>query len=201
MSEATTESLIWASSSSLLDALLLGGADRDQVGAVAGQVPQPPDRRWRDETGAQHLPLGDLGEPDRVQPVGLGPPGQVLDVAGVHQPDLKPVGLQQVERRLPVVAGGLHHHPRHAQLAQSICQQQQRAGHGGVGAHLLQPLARGVGAGHPDAADQLRLADIQRRDPPDDLLGVVGLLQHPASLLADGQQYGCPQEPQGNRRI
>jgi hypothetical protein len=41
------------------------------------------------------------------------------------------------------------------------------------------------------------LADIQRRDPGDELLAVVGLLQHPASLLADGQQHGCPQEPQG----
>jgi hypothetical protein len=52
MSEATTLSLIWASSSSLLDALLLGGAHADQVGAVAGQVPQPADRRWRHEAGA-----------------------------------------------------------------------------------------------------------------------------------------------------
>jgi hypothetical protein len=32
MSLATTESLIWASSSSLLDPLLFGGADRDQIG-------------------------------------------------------------------------------------------------------------------------------------------------------------------------
>jgi hypothetical protein len=96
LSEATTESLIWASSSSLLDALLLGGADHDQVGAVAGQVPQPPDRRWRDEAGAQHLPLGDLGEPPRVQPVGLGPTRQMLDITRIDQPDLKPVGLQQI---------------------------------------------------------------------------------------------------------
>src|SRR5512133_1781649 len=33
----------------LLDPLLLGGADRDQVGPIAGQVPQLPDRRWGDE--------------------------------------------------------------------------------------------------------------------------------------------------------
>src|SRR4029450_11906968 len=86
-------------------------------------------------------------------------------------------------RALPVVAGGLHHHPGHAQRPQPLGQHQQRAGHGRVGAHLLQPLALGVGAWHPHTADQLRLADIQRRDPGDELLGVVGLLQHPASLV------------------
>jgi hypothetical protein len=64
-----------------------------QVGAVAGQVAQPADRRWRHKAGAQHLPLGDLTKPDRVQLVGLGPTRQVLDVASVDQPDLKPLGL------------------------------------------------------------------------------------------------------------
>jgi hypothetical protein len=77
MSEATTLSLIWASTRQLLHPLLLGGAHADQVGAVAGQVPQPPDLRWRHEAGAQQLPLGDLTQPDRdpagrswVDPVG-----------------------------------------------------------------------------------------------------------------------------------
>src|SRR4029453_2268058 len=37
---------------------------------------------------------------------------------------------------------------------------------------------------YPDAAGQRRLADIQRRDPLDDLLRLLRLLQHPASLLA-----------------
>jgi hypothetical protein len=198
---ATTDSLIWASREQLLDPLLLGGADRDQVGAVAGQVPQPPDRRRRHEAWPQHLPLGDLAQPHRIELVGLGPARQVLDVPRVDQPHLKPLGLQQVKRRLPVVAGGLHHHPRHAEGAQPVGQHQQRAGHGGVGAHLLQPPARGVGAWHPHAAHQLRLADVQRRDPLDELLGLLGLLQHLASLLADGQQYGCPQEPQGTGGI
>jgi hypothetical protein len=93
LSEATTDSLIWASSSSLLHPLLLGGAHPHQVGAVAGQVAQPADRRWRHKAGAQQLPLGDLTKPDRVQRVGLGPTRQVLDVASVDQPDLKPLGL------------------------------------------------------------------------------------------------------------
>ena len=185
MSEATTDSLIWASSSSLLHPLLLGGAHPHQIGAVAGHVPQPTDRRWRDEAGPQHLPLGDLTQPHRVQPVGLGPPRQVLDVFGVDQPDLKPLGLQQVERPLPIVAGCLHDHPGHAQLTQPIGQHQQRPGHRGVGPHLLQAPAPLTLTRHPDTAHQLLLADIQRRDPLDELLGVLGLLQHPASLLAN----------------
>jgi len=56
-----------------------------------------------------------------------------------------------------------------------------------------RPLARGVGAWHPHTADQLRLADIQRRDPGDELLGVVGLLQHPASLPV----WSTPRLPAG----
>jgi hypothetical protein len=61
----------------LFDPLLFSGPGGDQIGAVAGQVPQPPDGGRRDKTG-QHLPLGDLAQPYRVQPVGGGPPRQVL---------------------------------------------------------------------------------------------------------------------------
>src|SRR4029450_4551994 len=39
-----------------------------------------------------------------------------------------------------------------------------------------------IGAWHPRTAHQLGLADIQRGDPPDELLAVVRLLQHPALL-------------------
>jgi hypothetical protein len=78
LSLATTESLIWASSSSLLDPPGLGGLGRHQVRAVAGQVPQLPDRSGRHEAGPQQLALGELAQPDRVQGVGLGPAGQML---------------------------------------------------------------------------------------------------------------------------
>src|SRR5512132_4431087 len=105
MSEATTESLIWASSSSLLDPLIFGGPGRHQIRPVAGHVPQLPDRSWGDEAGLQHLPLGELAPPDRVQRVGLGPSREVLDVTGIHQPDLQPVRFQQVEDPPPIVAG------------------------------------------------------------------------------------------------
>jgi len=55
----------------LLDPVLLRGPRRDLVGPVPGQVAQHPDRwRWH-EAGAEHLPLGDLAQPHRVQPVRL----------------------------------------------------------------------------------------------------------------------------------
>jgi hypothetical protein len=199
MSLATTESLIWASSSSLLHPLGLGGAHPDQIGPVAGQVPQPPDRRGRHEAGPQHAPLGDLTKPHRIQLVGLGPPRQMLDIAGVDQPDLQPLGLQQVEHRPPIVRRRLHHHPGHPQLSQPVRQHQQRPGHRLVGRHLLQPLTPPARTGYPDAAAQLLLADIQRRDPSDELLGLLGLLQHPASSPC-GQQRWLPAGATGTGR-
>jgi hypothetical protein len=81
----------------LLHPLLFGGPRRDQIGSVAGHVPQLPDRRWWHEAGPEHLPLGELAQPDRIQGVGLGPPGEVLDVTGIDQPDLEPGRFQQVE--------------------------------------------------------------------------------------------------------
>jgi hypothetical protein len=82
----------------LLHPLLLRGPRRHQIGSVAGHVPQLPDRSWWDEAGPQHLPLGELAQPDRVQRVGLGTSREVLDVTGVDQPGLEPVGFQQVVR-------------------------------------------------------------------------------------------------------
>ena len=99
MSEATTESLIWASSSELLDPLFLRGTHPDQVRPVTGQIPQHPDRRRRHEAGPEHLPLGELAQPHRVELVGLGSSREVLDVLGVDQPRLEPGRLQQVEVR------------------------------------------------------------------------------------------------------
>jgi hypothetical protein len=164
-------------------------------------LPQLPDRSWGDEAGPQHLALGDLAQPDRVQGVGLGTTRQVLDITGIHQPDLEPVGFQQVEGPSPVVAGGLHHHPGHAQLGQPVGHDQQRAGHRLVGPDLLQPPARAALARDPYTAGQLGLAHVQGRDSLDDLIVVVRLLQHPASLRSDDPKGGCPQEPQGERQI
>ncbi len=115
----------------------------------------------------------------------------MLDVLGVDQPHLQPVRLQQIERRLPVVAGRLHHHPGHPELEQPIDHQLQRPGHRGVLGDLLNStptvLTRYAGAAH-----QRRLTDVQGRDPLDDLFLVLRLFQHhPASSLVVITS-GCP---------
>jgi hypothetical protein len=109
----------------LFHPLLFRGPGGDQVRAITGQVPQLADRRWRHEAGVQDLPLGDLAEPDRIQHVGLGPAGQVLDVFGVDQPGLEPGRFQQVEHRLPVIGRGLLH-PGHPQASRSAMPSSER---------------------------------------------------------------------------
>ena len=65
------------------------------------------------------------------------------------------------------------------------------------GAHLLHPLPGPLRVRHPDAAHHLGLADIQRRDPRDDLLDRPDLLQHLALLHSTTSEAGRPQELQG----
>jgi hypothetical protein len=154
----------------LLDPVLLRGADPDQVGPVAGQVPQPADLVGWHEAGSQHLSFGDLAQPDRVQHVGLRAPRQVTNVLGVDQPRVQPVRLEQVERRPHVVAGGFHHHPLDPQLDQPVGQVAQRADHGRVRGHLLDPAFPTARRWEPDTAHDLGLPDVQRGDPLDDLL-------------------------------
>jgi hypothetical protein len=179
----------------LLDALALAGVGLDEPLAVAGQVPQFADRRRRHEARPQHLPLGDLGQPHRIQPVGLRPPRQVLDVLGVDQPGLEPV-LQQIERRPPVLAGRLHHHPAHAERGQPVTQPEQRGGHRGDRPDLLHPPP--TRARHPGAADHLGLAHIQRGDPLDDL-GLVGVDPHrprlPSPVVEAATRGSCRERP------
>ena len=59
-------------------------------------------------------------------------------------------------------------------------------GHRGAGGHLLQPLPRMVLIRYPDTAHQFCLADIQRRDPLDDLLVVLCPGEHLASSSPRG---------------
>jgi hypothetical protein len=54
--------------------------------------------------------LQQLRQPGRVTDVGLAA-GQDLDVAGVDQQQLEARLLQDIPDGLPVLAGGLHHHP------------------------------------------------------------------------------------------
>ena len=66
----------------LFHPVLLRGAGSHQIRAVARQIPQPPNRCWGHETGPQHLALGQLAQPHRIDHVGLGPARQVFDIAG-----------------------------------------------------------------------------------------------------------------------
>jgi hypothetical protein len=138
MSEATTLSLIWASSSRFSTRCF-------------SAVRTPPDRRGSGPrpaadrspvAGRSWAPASAARRPwqARPRPVGLGPAGQVLDVLALTARP-QPLGLQQVDRGLPIVAGGLHGHPGHAQLTQPIGQHQQRPGHRGGGLDLLQAPA------------------------------------------------------------
>ncbi len=54
--------------------------------------------------------------PDQV---GLGPARQMFDVAGVDQPRIQPMRLEQVEHRFPVIRSGFHH-PLDPQLHQPV---------------------------------------------------------------------------------
>src|SRR4029450_12712304 len=72
---ATVDSLIRASSSSLLQPLQVPGAFLGQVGPQPGVVAQLADLGGWDDGGAQHPPLVELGQPPRIELVGLGRPG------------------------------------------------------------------------------------------------------------------------------
>jgi hypothetical protein len=174
-SVATVPSLIRASSSSLLQPLLVAGAVGGQVGTQPGVVPQPPDLGGRDKRGPQHAPLVQLAQPDRIQLVGLGTTRQVLDVAGVDQPHQQPPRLQQIDERPPVVGGGLHHDPLDAPAGQLLGQLQDRGGgradlpdRGDAPARVGG--MRQAGADHPG-----RLGDVDGGDPLHDLLVLVDL--------------------------
>ena len=104
----------------LLHPVLVAGAVLGRTRCGPGQVPQLPDRLGRDERGAQHAALGELGQPHRVELVGLRPARHVLHIPGVDQPAVQAPGFEQVEERLPVRAGGLHHHPLHALADQPV---------------------------------------------------------------------------------
>src|SRR5829696_5533160 len=52
-----------------------------------------------------------------------------------------------------------------------------------MGADPLGPPPGRGRAGYPDTRDQLGFADVQRRNPLDDLLAVLGLLHHPVLQL------------------
>ncbi len=105
----------------------------------------------------------------------------MLDIAGVDQPWVEPVGLQQVEHRLPVRRRRLHHHPLDSHLDEVIGQLSERARHGRMRRHLRQPPFTPGRGRHPHTAHQLRLTNVQGRHPGNDLLLIMRFGQHDPS--------------------
>ena len=160
----------------LFDPLLLAGAVLHQGAAVAGEIAQPTDLGRLHQRGPAHATLGDLRQPDRVGPIRLRPARHILDLAGVDQPAVKPLGLQQVVHPLPVGAGGLHHHPLHVPVPQPGRHRQQLCGGRGVAAQLLHPPAGPLRVRHPHTRLQTGLAQIQRRHPLHHQIGIVDFI-------------------------
>ena len=127
----------------LLQPLLLARCVRrsDRL-AVAGQVAQPPDRRAVARSWAGAGRLGDLGQPQGVDHVGLGPARHVLDVAGVDQPQSRtraPPAGSTADSSSPRWTPS---RPGSRPARQPVGQPQQRAGHRRIGRDLLQPPTR-----------------------------------------------------------
>jgi hypothetical protein len=141
-----------------VDALALGGVGLDEPLAVAGEIPQLPDLGRRDEASAQKPVLQQLAQPRRIANVSLAA-GQDLDVAGVDQQQLQPALFQHVPARLPVLAGGLHHHLGDALLGEPVGKGLKICAERFEGVHLLAASAGAIG--HANTGQDLVLADVQ----------------------------------------
>src|SRR6266704_6216990 len=74
--------------------------------------PDDPELRRDCEAGGDGAALEARRQPAGIGRVPLGPAGQVLDLLGVGQHALEPLGLQPVQRSLPVVPGSPPSPPR-----------------------------------------------------------------------------------------
>lgn len=98
---------------SLLHALNERGRTFDEGGAVpqiAAQGDHPVSRAEAAPQQAEHV---QIAEPLAIRDVTLAT-GHMFDVPGIHQDDLKAAGLEDLEYRNPVDAGGFHRHMRYA---------------------------------------------------------------------------------------
>ena len=162
----------------LFHPLLFGGAGLGEVAAIAGMGAQPADRFGRYEAGGDRAALGDLGEPDRVGPVGLGPARQRLDLPGVVELAVEPAGFQQEEDRFPVLSRGLHAGSGNRPAVQPVGQRIQLAPGGAIGPGLLLPAPGSGVAGHPQGDLDLGLGDVQASDPLGEQRLVLHVLHH-----------------------
>ena len=159
----------------LLDPLLDPGAVLDQVEPGPGQIPHLAHRLGGHQRRGQHRPLGELGQPHRVDLVGLRAARDVLHLRGVDQPHRQPGRLEQVVERAPVIRGGLQHHPGHPLAAQMITELDQRRGGRRDRPDLGHPPARDRLVRDPQAHHPAGLGHVDRRDPLHDLFVLVDL--------------------------
>ena len=150
----------------LLQPLQAPGPLPDQVRPGPGEVPHPPDRRRRHQRGPQHPPLGQPGQPHRIQPVRLRPALQVPGLRRGHQLHRQADAFQHVKPHPPVVRRGLQRHHLHLVPEQFPAQLGDLRPHRG---HVLpdpvdEPArpgrVRGAHAHHPG-----RLGHIHRGHP------------------------------------
>jgi hypothetical protein len=144
------------------------------------------DRLGRHEVGLQQPGLGELTQPRGVRDVGL-PARDLPGVAGVDQHAVELV-LQDRPRRLPIHAGGLHHHLLDTMAGQPVAQRQQAANRAGKLRHVL--LAPATPARLAHARGHLRLVHVQRCRAFDDRLH-----------LAPSSRSTVAQRPQGQRNL
>jgi hypothetical protein len=90
--------------------------------AIPREIPQLPNRCRRHEATPHEPMLQQLGDPGAVLHVCL-PAGDLGDLGGVDQETCERL-LEEVEDRLPVDAGALHGHVRHAVGLQPVPQRQ-----------------------------------------------------------------------------
>ena len=149
----------------LLDPLELRGAGLGEPLAVAGQVPQLPDRLRRHEAAAPKAVLEQLRDPFGVEDVALAA-REDPQMLGVDELLVETSVLQHVPHRLPVRARRFHRHLGHALGAEPVRHRLQVGAEGRERPSLLA-AAFAAGAGCAHTGDYLRLADVDAGTPLD----------------------------------
>lgn len=139
----------------------MASAFLDEHGAGPGEILQLPEGLRRDERGPDHGAFGELGQPDRVQHVGLRAPGDVLHIARVDEPAVQSAGLRQVEERAPVRARRFHDDPLDALADQPVTEFQDRIGGRGDVPDLLDAPAK---IARLLTANELTVIEVDRPD-------------------------------------
>ena len=173
MSLATLESLISASSSSFFEPLGIACSFANEVGSKPGVIAQPPDLCGRNERGAEHSSLIELGKPDRVVLVGLRPTRNLFDITRVDKPHRQSASLEQVHEWTPVVGGRLNDDAFDSLADEAIGKVDDRVGRRDNAPNLRDSTTRYRRVRNTGVHLPCRLGNIDRRHPLDDLLVLV----------------------------